>query len=210
MLQAAFRPITRWPRKPTDSWRRQRSRFRAGYRDTLDLLERELNHLKAKDIIIELFLTSKEIRNDGWPRSDARPTQPGVVLRFRGKHGDVEMPCDTFTAWEDNLRAIGLSLRALRDVDRYGVTTGGEQYRGWTALPESTGGDPLLKAAGLIVANAGAGFTTSGVLASSETLDSAFRAAIRNVHPDNPNGNAEVAQQVIAARDRIKAAKGWQ
>jgi hypothetical protein len=40
MIQCQFKPIEKWPSKPTPSWGRQASRFKAGWTETLDLLER--------------------------------------------------------------------------------------------------------------------------------------------------------------------------
>ena len=37
-----FKPIEKWPLKPTPEYMRQYSRFKAGWQATLDLLEREL------------------------------------------------------------------------------------------------------------------------------------------------------------------------
>ena len=62
MLQATFKPIENWPKQPTPSYKRQASRFSAGWIETLDLLERELNHLKAKDV----FLESRPLRRDSF------------------------------------------------------------------------------------------------------------------------------------------------
>lgn len=36
--------------------------------------------------------------------------------------------------WQINLRAIALGLEALRKLDRYGITSRGEQYTGWRAI----------------------------------------------------------------------------
>jgi hypothetical protein len=38
-------------------------------------------------------------------------------------------------SWQANLRAIALTLEALRAIDRWGVSKRGEQYTGWKALP---------------------------------------------------------------------------
>ncbi len=51
--------------------------------------------------------------------------------------------CDRFYApyrgqgadWQHNVRAIALTLEALRAVDRYGATETGQQYAGFKALP---------------------------------------------------------------------------
>jgi hypothetical protein len=39
------------------------------------------------------------------------------------------------SGWQHNVRAIALTLEALRAVDRYGATETGQQYTGFKALP---------------------------------------------------------------------------
>lgn len=68
------------------------------------------------------------------PRANARPTHPGVILAIESNKGPLSFPCDKFTTWQDNLRAIALALEALRKVDRYGITPNDEQYTGWKQL----------------------------------------------------------------------------
>ena len=46
----------------------------------------------------------------------------------------MSYPCDKYSNWQANLRAIALSLEALRAEDRYGVTRRAEQYKGWAKL----------------------------------------------------------------------------
>jgi hypothetical protein len=137
-MSCRFVPLKRWIGEKTPNYRQKRSAFRAGYHATLDDLDRELAAIKANEITIEIDLDPKDIRNDGWPRSSARPASSAVIVSFHSKHGRCSMPCDRFDAWEDNLRAIAKTLHALRDADRYGVTKSGEQYRGWTQLPPPT------------------------------------------------------------------------
>lgn len=126
-------PIERWPLKATVG--RKSSPFDSPWSATMDLLERELRALRARKVVLQMFITESDIRNDGWIYADARPKQPGVVLTLDSKYGPLSYPCDTFTSWQDNVRAIALALEALRKVDRYGVTKTGEQYTGWKALP---------------------------------------------------------------------------
>lgn len=138
MIEIAFRSLKQWPKRPTPAHQRKRSPFHSKYSDTLRDLERELAQLSAKAIVIEADCEESEIRRDGNLRADARLRGPGIVLRFESKHGAKTFPCDTFTDWQDNLRAIALALEALRKIDRYGVTSSGEQYRGFAALPDKS------------------------------------------------------------------------
>src|SRR5262249_30229211 len=163
--------------------------FKAGWSQTLDLLERELNHLKAKDISIEGFFAPKDIRNDGWPKSSARPSQPGVILSFTTKQGRIVMPCDSFRDWEANLRAIALSIEHLRHVDHYGVTTEEkEQYTGWLRLPAAGANDEAAECAKILIQHACVGWTTSQVLNDQRLFDSVWREAARRTHPDANGG----------------------
>ena len=136
MLNAQFRPLDKWPGERNKSWKR--ATFRVTYARSLDLLESELSKLRAKDVVIQVDgLTLQDIRNDGWPRSSWTPGRygkSGVIVSFQSAKGAMSFPCDRFTSWQDNLRAIALSLEALRTVDRYGVTRGNEQYRGWSQI----------------------------------------------------------------------------
>jgi hypothetical protein len=212
MIDCRFKPISAWPSKPTPGYARAYSRFKAGWSQTLDLLERELNHLKAKEIEIEGFFDRSQIRNDGWPKSSARPSQPGVILSFTTKQGRMVMPCDRFTDWEANLRAIALSLEHLRHVDRYGVTTEEqEQYTGWLRLPAAGATDEAAECAKILIQNASVAFTASQVLGSQSVFDSVWREAVRRTHPDTNNGrDGSDFRNVINARERIKILKGWQ
>lgn len=133
MIQARFVPVDRWPGAPKA--RRVKGSFRAGYDSRLALLERELRHLSAHNILIHAYLRPDQIRNDGWPRSGVSPSSPGIIVTFQNRRGEsLSFPCDTYAYWQDNLYAIALALESLRAVDRYGVTQRGEQYEGWKRL----------------------------------------------------------------------------
>ena len=85
--------------------------------------------------MLQVDISERYIRTDGLPYANARyGTNPGVIVSFDSRHGPLRYATDAFTEWQDNLRAIALSLEALRAVDRYGVTRRGEQYTGWRAI----------------------------------------------------------------------------
>jgi hypothetical protein len=198
MLDARFRPLERWPRKRTPDYSRRRSTFRARYSDTLDMLEKELGYLNAKNVVVEADFATKDIRNDGWPKSSARPKTSSVILSFESKHGALSLPCDHFDAWEDNLRAIAFHLHHLRKSDLYGVTQGGEQYKGWAALPAAgeSGISTVASAAQFLSRHGGYGQVT--IEQSSETCETAYRCAARKLHPD-AGGENHLFQQLQVA-----------
>ncbi len=132
-MEIKCRPISSFPAE-FKAGRMASSPFRSGWTATMELLERELEKLGARGAVIELALTEREIRLDGWPRAEARPSHPGVVISFDSRHGPLRYGTDAFPHWQDNVRAIALGLEALRKVDRYGIGKRGEQYQGWRQL----------------------------------------------------------------------------
>lgn len=82
MIDYRFTSLTLWPHGNTLE-RRGRYAFRAGWQDTLALLDRELRLLDASNVLIGVALEPGHIRQDGRPRSNApTPAHPGVELSF--------------------------------------------------------------------------------------------------------------------------------
>lgn len=210
MTDFTYRPITTWPGVATRS--RKRSPFRSGWGATIADLKDEIRHLGGKNVVIEIDCDPREIRRDGLPRSDARLRGPGVILSFESRHGPVRFPCDTYFDWKDNLRAIALAMKALRAVDRYGVTQRGEQYRGWTALPASTeGAMTRQEAARVVLAEAGPTWIDpeqvddhiDAVLSDKNFRRDTILYAIKASHPDR-GGNSEAFHRVQRARRALE------
>lgn len=197
-LNATFRPIHRWPQAETRN--RRPSRFRASWGDTLELLKRELAHLHARNVVIQLDVSEQDIRLDGYPRANARTRSPRVILSFETPDGAFSYPCDTWTDWQDNVRAIALTLEHLRAINRYGVTKHREQYRGWKALPGAG------EASTTTTAEAAARFVARFCdVSAQELLDhpgraaDAYRAAAKRLHPD-AGGSTEDFQRLQEAK----------
>jgi hypothetical protein len=210
MIDCRFKPINAWPSKPTPGEQRKRSPFKSGWQKTLDLLEAELNHLDAGSIAIEGFFSLGDIRNDGWPKSGARPTQPGVIVSFDTKQGRMVMPCDTYTHWEANVRAIALTLECLRAVKRYGATSERqEQYTGWLKLKPASLHDEAAERAKELIKFALFECTPVELLASRELFERVAADALRKTHSDTGNGNVGDFQAALAARNRIREMRGW-
>lgn len=140
-LGVAIRPLTE-PKPPAAN---RYSPFTASLTSTIEMLSTELRALEAQRVVIELDLRERDIRVDGLPRADARPSHDGVGLAFESKFGPLRYATAEYSGrwdtlgWQANLRAIALSMQALRAVDRYGVSKRGEQYTGWRQL--GTGSD---------------------------------------------------------------------
>lgn len=195
-------PIGEWPGTLTPI--RRRSAFGSAWTQTLELLDRETRALAGKNVRLQVAISPQHFRLDGRPRATAKAEHPGVILTLDSRHGQLSYPCDTFDDWRDNVRAIALALEALRKVDRYGVTRGGEQYRGFLALdsvPTMTS-----SAAWLVLWNA-AGYDSVPLRTPSSPLLIAglIRKAKRGAHPDT-GGSAEAFQRMTAAEKYLREA----
>jgi hypothetical protein len=149
-----LRPLTGWPMEFTSG--RRKSPFSAGFSDTIGILCRELRAIDPKDryyppSVLQIALREQDFRLDGMPRASAVPEHPGVILNIEPRNKPaLSFPCDAFTHWHDNLRAVALGLEALRRVDRYGITQTGQQYRGWQAIEAKPSVDVTAAACALL------------------------------------------------------------
>lgn len=136
-MSIIFRPLPLWPHEVTRE--RRRSLFDTPFPQTLRLLEREVEWLGGRDILLGLGLTEADIRNDGRPRAAARAVHPGVEISFdTSEIGRQSYATDLYLEWQDNVRAVALSLEALRAVERWGVSKG-RQYAGFAMLTAGPG-----------------------------------------------------------------------
>jgi hypothetical protein len=198
-MNARFRPL-QWhgPTTPA-SERRSFYSFRASWPNTLELLQRELGYLEARDVVIEADFGESDLRQDGWPRANARqPSHPGIRIAFTSKHGPLIYATDAYANWQHNVRAIALGLEALRAVDRYGITRTGEQYTGWRQIadrPHIPTTDERTEAARLIRDLAGetGGGLLTGIRDDPELRRKYVRRASRVTHPDTGGSAREFA-----------------
>lgn len=186
MIEVRFRPMPLWPYPSTPSdARASRHHFKAGWQNTLNLLEREIRWLRGDEVTIGVGLLPRHIRNDGWPRGDApQPAHPGAEVSFEAwianRSRRITYATDLYPTYQHNVRAIGLALEALRAVDRHGVTRQGEQYAGFTALPP---GAPTAEQGLALIRQHGG-----------------LKEALHSTHPDH-GGDAFDFACVMAAKD---------
>jgi hypothetical protein len=223
-MHVTYRPYRVWPGRVYDA--PGRSPFTASWASTLDDLDREVHQLQSDDrawradrlgepveVTIELDIPTKALRRDGGLLADARVGYHGVVISFDSRHGELRYLCDRYAVaawargalepWKANVRAIVLSLEALRSVDRHGVTTAGEQYAGFKALdaPSATL-DAQSEAAMFLARHSGMSmFDLNPPVPGAVTA--AYRAAARRLHPD-VGGDPALFRRLIEARDLLE------
>lgn len=211
-----LRPIESWQGPLTSP--RQRSRFGARFSDTLELLDRELRLLDPKshgypDTVLQMALREEDFRLDGLPRSTAKPDHPGIVLSISPRRGaPLAFPCDTFTDWKDNLRAVALTLEALRKINRYGVSNTGQQYTGWRAIesgssvPAAYGAQEAAHLIWIIAEMPAENDPLSRLRSDPDVTKKVVRAAKARAHPDRNGGDSGKWSQVSTALNALTTA----
>lgn len=217
MISYTFRPLTTWPQARTA--KRSNADFSVPFDRVWKYLASELNHLGVTgQAVVEAAFREQDLTMDGSrPRSDApAPSFPGVVISAHTKFGPMKWPCDRFSRWQDNVRAISLALQRLREIDRYGISARGEQYTGWKALPGAivTPAAMSVEEAARFVAMWGGDRVDYFVFAktSKQGLDGLYRKAALRLHPDTYGGKTRPEwhqlQQAKDILDRHFANKG--
>lgn len=159
-------PMT-WPR--TESYRRKKAQFAdRSLAAARDVVLDELRLLGARFPIIS---TNVILRLDGLPKSGQKtPADPGVAVYFALKGSPKVLACDCWRSVEENLWAIGKHIEALRGQRRWGVGSIEQAFMGYPALAAS-------KVYWWKVLGVERG-------ADLETIQAAYRAKVRVVHPD--------------------------
>lgn len=201
-----IRPLGLWGR-PVTNPRAGSGRFRASWDSTLALLLREVEMLDGGVVVLQVDADPTEIRRDGMLRARARVGFPGVKVSFDSRHGPLTYATDAYDQWQANVRAIALALESLRAVDRYGVTSTGEQYRGWTAIADKPAEKTLTLEDAVRILAAEAPGVTPADLHTVDAINRAFRAASRRHHPD-AGGSADAFRLISNARDILLKAAG--
>jgi hypothetical protein len=207
-----YRPIQLWPGQLRSN--RSTARFGITWTDTVDMLDREAYHLGAREVVVHLAVSERDIRRDDRLRADVRPKHPGVLLVLPdSRHGRLSWHCDMYRAsswskwrsseeggalhrrmpgWQANLRAIVETMNGLRTADRHGVTSG-RQYAGFQELPSGIAmpeKQMTVEDAARVIAKWGGG-GWADVLDNPDQYARSYRRAAREVHPDRGGRNDE-------------------
>ena len=115
---------------------RKNARFDLSLARARDHLLHELKLLGAHYVVIS---TNMKTRRDGVVRSGARePDDPGVAVYFDFNNEQHVFACDKWTIVQDNIRAIGKTIEAIRGMGRWGVSEMLKRaVSGFKALPAS-------------------------------------------------------------------------
>lgn len=180
-----------WPAGYKRTQERNRSQFKQTMEKAQQFLHKELERLKASDIIVS---SNIPVRKDGLFYTDwmnRKIEDPGVAVYFKHKGKDRVLCCDTYSSVWENTYAIGKTIEALRAIDRYGVADFLDRaFTGFTAIPESIVTDykPWYQVLELQPS------------ATEEEIKKAYITLSKKLHPDNlETGSTAEFQKLYAA-----------
>lgn len=131
-----------WPRTPASE--RARPKFSTGLAYARDSLLLEIRRLHGDNPVITSDLP---VRLDGLPYADGRGRggDPAVAVYWlqavKGRFIERVMACDRWDSHGGNMRAIALSIEALRGLDRWGGSDIVERaFQSFAALPPAAAG----------------------------------------------------------------------
>lgn len=146
------------------------ARFQTPGRDAIRHLEDQVRRMGGRNLLVTTNLPVGRTGLIRW--SDKRPLDQAVAIYFDLDAEEICFACDRWGLVEDNVRAIGKTVEALRGLERWGsqdmVRTA---FSGFAALPAPSGQDWW------IVLGVEPG-------APRSAIESAYRAKLKVHHPD--------------------------
>jgi len=204
MTVITWRPLSTWPGAQRSDSDRLHGKFKVSL-DTIlwrvdeGSLRYELNRLGVDVAVIEVDCPPSGFARSGEPHMD-RIASPGVVLSFtHPERGPIRIGADLYRDYRDNLRALGLSLEALRAVNRHGIAGHGEQYTGFARLGAGDQKPEGMTIAEAAIALVPEGWSPEMLIHDKDLAKMAAERARNNSHPDR-GGSKERFQQVEEAR----------
>lgn len=126
-----------WPVGWKKESRPERSRFssRLSVGAAIQALRGELRLLGAETVELS---TDLPLKRNGFPYSSARePEDSAVAVYFRLNGQPMVFACSSWDRVAHNIWAIAKHIGALRGMDRWGVGTAEQAFRGYAALPSA-------------------------------------------------------------------------
>ncbi|HVA81415.1 MAG TPA: J domain-containing protein [Candidatus Binataceae bacterium] len=152
-------------------------------------LQSELDRLGAEHPVLS---TNIALRVDGRPRSDQHaPDDPGAAIYFTLKGRRTVLACDRWIRVADNIAAIAAHIGALRGIERWGVGTIEQAFRGYRVLEDFRAGIPWRRVFGI----------DDGAPVTRAAIEARFRELAMRHHPDHGGSHEAMAELTAALAD---------
>lgn len=194
-MTAAFEDVAAFPLCWPAGWPRTKGRMSGNrfadwtvYTATEGLME-ELGKMGATNVIVS---TSIPLRRDGLPLSKPPVDgDPGCALYFLWRKKPMCIACDRYAHVENNIRALTLTIEAMRAIERHGSTDLlNRAFEGFAALPAGKSCWEIL------------GIPPRSPKAA---VEAAYRALAVTRHPDKPTGSHEAMTELNRAKEEALA-----
>jgi len=186
-----------WPagieRTPPNERRRNNS-FDVSVATARSDLETQMDRLDPDEWRAETGSGGSHVYDNGLPKSSANPDDPGVVVRWADGN-EYAVACDRWTRLRDNLRSVGLWIKETRMRDQRPVSTARDSF----AAARLPSGDPE---EAVVAREAAHEVLGVGRDADREEIETAYRAELKSVHPDQ-GGSRDEFERVKQARDTL-------
>jgi len=129
-----------WPEgwNRTQPNKQKRARYTVSFARARDELLAELQRMDRSNKSLAVISTNIQLGKDGLPYANFRePDDSGVAVHFMRQGSQHVIACDTWDLIKDNMRAVCLTVSALRALDRTGASGILDRaFSGFTALPD--------------------------------------------------------------------------
>jgi hypothetical protein len=173
--------------------------FKMGDERAKNEMMNEIRLLGGRNIIVS---SNVAVRQDGLPYADAarrKINDAGVAVYFDLKGAQKCFACDRWGRVSENIRAIGLSIAALRGLDRWGSSDMVERaFTGFAALPP-----PIVTAPPKRSWREVFDFPHDQIIGWVPLVPERYKALAMKRHPDN-GGSHEAMTELNAAYDEAK------
>ena len=152
-----------------------------------DEMLRELGLLGASSVVIT---TNLPVNKQGQVVTRMKATgSEGVAVYFSRRGNEYVIACDRFNDVWDNMRAVGLSVEAIRRLERYGTRQLLEKaLGGLLALPPAPATRSWWQVLGLPAAEV-----------AEEVIKAAYRTLAKRYHPEGTEPDADKFREVHQA-----------
>lgn len=196
MIDDGLRYPLHWPRTAgprTPAGQREESRFKLTLYGAAEELKDELRRMGADYVVISTNIRPRNKAGELPSEYSLRGVDdPGAAVYFMIDREAHEIGCDKWTLVEDNIRAIGKTIEAMRGVERWGSSKAMKQaMSGFKALPAA--GTDWRATFGLTKGNP-----------TMEHVKAKYRELARGAHPDKQGGNQH---HMIRLNQALEAAK---
>lgn len=180
----AYNPLS-WPPTQPRTQFPTRSQFDTSLSHAIFDLYDQLRKMGATDVQVT---SNAKIGRSGTILSEQSKLQDtGVAVYFVRKGQELCFACDKWDRLQDNIRAIGKSIEALRGLERWGSQQMVDAaFLGFAALPAGSHWWEVLEV---------------GPRASRDEIQLAFKRLVKQCHPDR-GGDPEIFHRLKQAYDQ--------